>query len=289
MPVSLAMPQFGQSVTEGTVAAWLKSEGDSVDRDESLLTVSTDKIDTDLPCPAAGVLLRVCVQEGQTVTAGTILAWVGEAGEQIPEVEPPPMESASLSKDVGEPAIATERVGRQQRKKRSREGFLSPVVARLAAEHNVNLDAIRGSGRGGRITRKDIEQYIAERKDELPWPAIQGDLQPLTPMRAAIAEHMIRSVSTSAHVTTIHEIDMGAAVQHRSDHQKEMARRRFPRHAVGLPDEGSNGRPPAGSGTQLHLDCGRSYTVLGSASRHCRRSNRRVGRTRDSQHPKHVP
>ena len=219
MPVSLAMPQFGQSVTEGTVAAWLKAEGDSVERDESLLTISTDKIDTELPCPETGVLLRVCVAEGETVAAGTVLAWVGQAGEEVPaESAPPPVEPVPAREPKApEPARGPER--KRGRTEGNRAGFLSPVVARLAAEHNVDLDAIPGSGRGGRITRKDIERHIADRGTGAPVRGVAAEPQPLTPMRAAIAEHMSRSVRTSPHVTTIHEFDLGAAVQHRAAHR----------------------------------------------------------------------
>ena len=219
MPVSLAMPQFGQSVTEGTVAAWLKSEGDPVERDESLLTISTDKIDTDLPCPETGVLLRVCVAEGETVAAGTVLAWVGQAGEEVPNASASPTDASvpAQAPNQAEPVRSPKR--RRERTAGGRTGFLSPVVARLAAEHNVDLDAIRGSGRGGRVTRKDIERHIADRSTGTAVRDPDTGPQPLTPMRAAIAEHMSRSVRTSPHVTTIHEFDMGAAVRHRSDHR----------------------------------------------------------------------
>lgn len=219
MPVSLAMPQFGQSVTEGTVAAWLKTEGDSVERDESLLTISTDKIDTDLPCPETGVLLQVCVAEGETVAAGTVLAWVGQVGEAVPDTSASPTVAPipAQAPDSPEPARVPER--RPVRATGSRAGFLSPVVGRLAAEHNVDLDAIQGSGRGGRITRKDIERHIADRSTGTAVRDPDTAPQPLTPMRAAIAEHMSRSVRTSPHVTTIHEFDMGAVVRHRADHR----------------------------------------------------------------------
>ncbi|MXZ25362.1 MAG: 2-oxo acid dehydrogenase subunit E2 [Caldilineaceae bacterium SB0665_bin_21] len=217
MPISLAMPQFGQSVTEGTVAAWLKAEGDPVERDESLLTISTDKIDTDLPCPESGVLLRVCVAEGKTVAAGTVLAWVGQAGEEVPDDSPPVTGGSVQAPEPSAPKRAPER--RSVRAAGGRTGFLSPVVARLAAEHNVDLDSIQGSGRGGRITRKDIERHIADRSIGTAVRDLDTGPQPLTPMRAAIAEHMSRSVRTSPHVTTIHEFDMGAVVRHRADHR----------------------------------------------------------------------
>lgn len=217
MPISLAMPQFGQSVTKGTVAAWLKAEGDPVERDESLLTISTDKIDTDLPCPESGVLLRVCVAEGETVAAGTVLAWVGQVGEEVPDDSPPVTGGSVQAPEPSAPKRAPER--RPVRAAGGRTGFLSPVVARLAAEHNVDLDSIQGSGRGGRITRKDIERHIADRSTGTVVRDLDTGPQPLTPMRAAIAEHMSRSVRTSPHVTTIHEFDMGAVVRHRADHR----------------------------------------------------------------------
>ena len=209
MAVSLSMPQFGQSVVEGTVSAWLKAEGDVVARDESLLTVSTDKIDTDLPAPADGTLLRICVEPGATVAVGTVLAYIGAPGEPLPRAAAP--ENASSS-------AAPTTAGRPARKRTAAPGFLSPVVARMAHEHGIDLTRIAGTGRKGRITKKDVQAVIAQQ------PAPAPRLQPLTPMRRAIAEHMTRSVRTSPHVTSFFEADMTGVVRHRARQQDRGAR-----------------------------------------------------------------
>ncbi len=225
MAVSLSMPQLGQSVVEGTVSAWLYAEGDTVTRDEALLTISTDKIDTDLPAPVSGTLLRICVEAGQTVPTGTILAYVGEPGEELPAatVRPSKPASTAVVPPAPPPTAAprhatgdTERVG---------PGFLSPVVARMAQEHGVDLARITGTGRNGRITKKDLLAHIQQTAEiRASAPAAQATeeqlFRPLSPMRRAIAEHMTRSARTSPHVTTFFEIDMTSVVLHRES-QKE--------------------------------------------------------------------
>lgn len=210
MAVSLSMPQFGQSVVEGTVSAWLKAEGDVVARDESLLTVSTDKIDTDLPAPADGTLLRICVEPGATVAVGTVLAYIGAPGEPLPR--------AAAPENASSPAAPTA-AGRPARKRTAAPGFLSPVVARMAHEHGIDLTRIAGTGRKGRITKKDVQAVIAQQR--------APRLQPLTPMRRAIAEHMTRSVRTSPHVTSFFEADMTGVVRHRARQQDRGARLTF--------------------------------------------------------------
>ena len=210
MAVSLSMPQFGQSVVEGTVSAWLKAEGDVVARDESLLTVSTDKIDTDLPAPADGTLLRICVEPGATVAVGTVLAYIGAPGEPLPRAAAP----ENASSPAAPPAS-----GRPARKRTAAPGFLSPVVARMAHEHGIDLTRIAGTGRKGRITKKDVQAVIAQQR--------APRLQPLTPMRRAIAEHMTRSVRTSPHVTSFFEADMTGVVRHRARQQDRGARLSF--------------------------------------------------------------
>lgn len=220
MAVPLSMPQFGQSVVEGTVSAWLKAEGDAVVRDEALLTVSTDKIDTDLPAPASGTLLRICVQPGATVAVGTVLAYVGEAGEAVPEISADAA-AAAPAPEPSVPAAPPHRGPEPQKAPRSASDFLSPVVARMAQEHQVDLTRIRGTGRGGRITRKDVMAAVRQ-QEQAPVAPIRPegpDLQPLTPMRRAIATHMTQSVRTSPHVTTIFEVDMAGVVQDRATRQ----------------------------------------------------------------------
>jgi 2-oxoisovalerate dehydrogenase E2 component (dihydrolipoyl transacylase) len=253
MAKEVIMPQLGESVVEGTVTKWLKSEGDPVDEFEALLEVNTDKVDTEIPSPAAGVLLKVYVDEGETVGAGTLLAMVGEQGEKVPKAgekkaarAPAP---AAPEKTVPTPAAPAVEAGR------SRElGFISPVVARIAAEHNLDLSQVQGTGRGGRITKQDALAYVEKRgaaaPAAAPWespasgelfrpteevygeqappaPAsahAPGEVIPHTPVRRSIAEHMLRSVQTSPHVTTVMEADMGRVIAHRAAHRAQFAR-----------------------------------------------------------------
>src|SRR4249920_2886626 len=131
------MPQMGVSVSEGTVTKWLRQVGDPIGRDEPLLEISTDKVDTEVPCPAEGVVAQILVAEGETVDVGTVIAVITPAGAEIVPLAP-------------EPAAVTGN-GRT---------FVSPVVARIAAEHGVDPSAVPGTGTGGRVTKKDILAYI---------------------------------------------------------------------------------------------------------------------------------
>ena len=196
MPTKIIMPQLGESVVEGTISKWLKNEGDSVDEMESLLEVNTDKVDSEIPSPAAGTLLKILVPEGETVNAGTVIAWIGQPGEAIPgggaaPDESAPQEPAEPAPEVSDPGAAksaqaieetvtspiqADLVGKSGNGPdsgtaaspvtagRSREiGFISPIVARLAQEHEVDLFKVTGTGEGGRITKKDVLAYIEER------------------------------------------------------------------------------------------------------------------------------
>jgi 2-oxoglutarate dehydrogenase E2 component (dihydrolipoamide succinyltransferase) len=280
--VDVVMPQMGVSVSEGTITKWLKSVGEEVAADEALLEISTDKVDTEVPSPASGVVTEILVQEGETVEVGARLAVVSPEGGSAPAAELPEPATAAASaesSDVGaegesataahveeaapaaepttpatpepttpatpEPAPAAE----------SRDGgedgraFVSPVVARIASEHGVDVSKIDGSGRGGRVTKKDILAYVEAGAGEeqaataagqatpevppqpaptqpaeppkAPAPAAppapvepqEGEhLEPMTAMRRGIAEHMRRSLDTSAHVTSAIEADMSKVV-----------------------------------------------------------------------------
>lgn len=242
MATPVKMPQLGESIVEGTVARWLKAPGDSVERDEPLLDISTDKIDTEVPSPAAGVLLEIVTPEGETVDVGTILAFIGQEGdEHESDSGPSDRDAASMGKEtLQDPATAVHKVLESVEKPRGRS-FISPVVARIAAEHEVNLEQVPGSGMHGRITKKDILRFIdsgEERKvaaapqkapepQRIPAGAIgdEEEVEPLTSMRRMIAEHMRRSVDTSPHVTTIFEVDMSAVVAHREANRADFARR----------------------------------------------------------------
>ena len=196
--VELRMPQMGVSVAEGTITAWRKRPGDWIERDETVVEISTDKVETEVPSPAAGRLREVLVEEGATVDVGTLLATLdtaarpGEAHADEHEAEP------------GE-----------------RSGVVSPVVRRIAAEHGIDVARLRGSGRRGRVTKKDVLALVNEQGGAGPEsaiPAQEGDGgrqrapagERLSLMRRQIGEHMVRSLKTAAHCTTVVEADMSA-------------------------------------------------------------------------------
>lgn len=229
MPTPIKMPQLGETVVEGTVARWLKQPGDRVERQESLLEISTDKIDTEIPAPAAGTLLQITAQEGQTVRVGTVIGYIGAPGEAVSSEQ-----SAVISEQSPVASRQSPIANRQSPiAKPTGRAFVSPVVARIAAEHSLELDRITGTGLHGRVTKKDMENFLAtgERRSANggktpPIPTPQSpvaDLQPLTAMRRAIAEHMERSVRTSPHVMSLYEADMTAVVLHRESHKAEFA------------------------------------------------------------------
>jgi len=259
MATQVIMPQLGESVVEGTVGKWLIAEGEEVKEYEPLLEVITDKVDTEIPAPASGVLLKILVPEGATVTAGTVLAYIGQPGEALPEA--PGAVSAAHPQPEAEKVAEAEPTGGdgRRRKRPAGRGVITPVVARIAAEHGIDLASadIQGSGRGGRITKKDILAYIEQRQAAAPareapapWeqpgtgelfkpteeitpaptaeaapPTAPTEVVPLTPMRKAIAEHMVRSVRTAPHVTTVMEADMSRVVAYRERRKGEFQRR----------------------------------------------------------------
>jgi pyruvate dehydrogenase E2 component (dihydrolipoamide acetyltransferase) len=285
--VDVVMPQMGVSVSEGTITKWLKSEGEPVEADETLLEISTDKVDTEVPSPASGIVRQIIVQEGETVDVGTKIAVIApegaaeaaepatqeaaaasaaasgaegetpraaaEAAEEPPEApdigEEPEVEAAPAAAPAAEaaaPAVDGQAAGAR---------FVSPVVARIAAEHGVDVAQVPGTGRGGRVTKKDILGFIesgeaaapAEAPVEEPAPAEappptpapaeapaptpapapaaaaeEGEtLEPMSAMRRGIAEHMRRSLDTSAHVTSSIEVDMSKVAAIRQKLKKE--------------------------------------------------------------------
>ncbi|HKD33846.1 MAG TPA: dihydrolipoamide acetyltransferase family protein [Gaiellaceae bacterium] len=297
--IDVVMPQMGVSVSEGTITKWLKQEGEQVAADEPLLEISTDKVDTEVPSPGEGVVQQILVQEGETVDVGTKLAVIAPAGSEAPApapappapvpeqagapepppppAPPPPPEPAAEEPappqpppepaaeepapapppppaTPPEPAPATDGAGEKT--------FVSPVVARIASEHGVDVSQVSGTGRGGRVTKKDImafvesggqaaapppappaetapieapapppppaeppapapppEEPVAAPAAPAPPPQAQPvaasageEIQPMNAMRRGIAEHMRRSLDTSAHVTTVFEIDLSKVV-----------------------------------------------------------------------------
>jgi 2-oxoglutarate dehydrogenase E2 component (dihydrolipoamide succinyltransferase) len=248
MPTQVLMPQLGESVVEGTITRWLKQTGDAVAEFEPLVEINTDKVDSEIPSPCAGVLLEILIQEGANVQAGTLLALIGEAGESSPGGSPPALDSnarqaASLPADTLHSAASP--------RDRKDLGFISPVVARIASEEKIDLVQVNGTGLGGRITKKDLERYLEQRRSSTqpsntaaappktapPPAAPPPDLEaggppqtppretiPHTPVRRAIAEHMVVSKHTSPHVTTIMEADLSRVIAHRQANKPVFAR-----------------------------------------------------------------
>ena len=243
MATEVIMPQLGESVVEGTVTKWLVEEGDQIDEFEALLEVNTDKVDTEVPAPASGVLLKIYVPEGQTVNAGTLLAAIGEPGETPPDGPEP--QAAPVQEEAEPESAAVTQPRKVVSAGRSEDlGFISPVVARISAKHNVDLHKVSGSGRAGRITKKDVLAYVesgdaSAETTAAPWesPASgelfrpteelfksaepvevagkTGEVIPHTAVRKSIAQHMLRSKETSPHVTTVMEADLSRVVNHR--------------------------------------------------------------------------
>ncbi len=191
MAILVPMPQLGESVVEGTVSRWLKKEGERVEKLEPLLEVSTEKVDTEVPAPASGVLLKIIVPEGETVEAGTVIAVIGQPGEQLPPNIPQKVDLHAVgahelvaSEPPQPPAAApapeqTPPAGEQERARRPRR--VSPVVARMAAEYGIDLSKVPGTGKGGRVTKKDLLRYLETMRKEQaaePPPAPVEELPP---------------------------------------------------------------------------------------------------------------
>jgi pyruvate dehydrogenase E2 component (dihydrolipoamide acetyltransferase) len=307
----VVMPQMGVSVSEGTVTKWLKSVGERVERDESLLEISTDKVDTEVPSPGEGVVAQILVQEGETVEVGTVLAVIAPEGAAPAPSEPAAPEPPTLvAAEQAAPEPATQAAADASEAAASETAeptapapptapaaapaaepsgngrtFVSPVVARIASEHGVDPTAVQGTGTGGRVTKKDILAFVESGGDaaqaqpapqEAPAPAEPAPapvaqappppaaapaepapappapapapqpaqapppppaaapapvasaepqagetLEPMSPMRKGIAEHMRRSLDTSAHVTSAIEVDMSRVVEIRKKLKQE--------------------------------------------------------------------
>jgi pyruvate dehydrogenase E2 component (dihydrolipoamide acetyltransferase) len=243
MPSNVIMPQMGESIFEGTVTKWLKKVGEPVKRDEPLFEISTDKVDSEIPAPASGVLSEIRVNEGETVQINTVVAVIAEeatAASPAPaeaeghqasrqQAAPVPMELAEAQPSEAELAAPASRTVRS-----------SPLVKRIAREEAVNLEQLEGTGLGGRITKKDILSHLSGRQStEAPPPVSprarppevaprQGsssEVVPMSPMRKSIAEHMLASRRTSAHVTTVFEVDLTRIAGIKNQHAQEFLQR----------------------------------------------------------------
>jgi len=239
------MPQMGESIFEGTITRWLKKVGDTVQRDEPLFEISTDKVDAEIPSPAAGVLTEVRFPEGSTVQINTVVAILGGSGSgsAAPAASPAPAAAKASEPVPAEEAIATEA---SQDSVRS-----SPLVRRIAKENNVDLNQVKGSGSAGRVTKEDVMAFMAQgtakpapapvaappaaKPASVPppqaaaaaaaAPAPSADLVPLTRMRSIIAQRMVESKRTSPHVHTCFKIDLTRIVRIREKEKSKYEQR----------------------------------------------------------------
>jgi 2-oxoglutarate dehydrogenase E2 component (dihydrolipoamide succinyltransferase) len=214
MPIDVVMPQVGESITEGTIVRWMKRVGDSVERDEPLFEISTDKIDVEIQSPAAGVVTEIRVAEGATVSVNTVVVVIAQAGEALAAMPP----AAAAAAPPSPPTRADAARPTPQDDVRSRS---SPLVRRIAKEHHVDISQLHGTGTNGRVTKQDILDFIesgqhapaAPEAEALEAPAASpgqtSQVVPMTVMRRRIAERMIASQRTSAHVHSVFEVDFG--------------------------------------------------------------------------------
>ena len=289
--MDVVMPQMGESIVEGTLTKWLKKPGERVERDEPLFEISTDKVDTEIPSPAAGTLSEILVEEGKTVGINTVVGRISDGAaadgkasgvgpsaqaasggasaslaEQAPAPEktaeaprpapqPPPASSPENYNAPQPPAPAGAPAQQASAQADDSAGPLSPLVRKMAREYNIDLKQVRGTGAGGRITKQDIENYMAQQAARTvasvtapsysapaqapsqmpPMPAVppaplelpplprgeaaKARVEPMSTMRQRIAEHMVASKRTSAHVTTVHKVDMTKVARMRDRHK----------------------------------------------------------------------
>jgi pyruvate dehydrogenase E2 component (dihydrolipoamide acetyltransferase) len=261
--IDVVMPQMGESIVEGTLTKWLKKAGEQVERDEPLFEISTDKVDTEIPSPAAGTLAEVIVEEGKTVGINTVVARINEsngaaaapaAPAQAKPAEPVPAQPAAPAPQPtpqAQPATAAPAVAEMEEP----AGPLSPIVRKMAREFNIDLKQIRGTGAGSRITKQDVEAYMsaqgaktvsASQQPQAPAPApvqavvapsapaapampraeqAKTRIEPMSTMRQKISEHMVFSRNTSVHVTTVHKVDITKVAKIRERQKAEFQAR----------------------------------------------------------------
>jgi pyruvate dehydrogenase E2 component (dihydrolipoyllysine-residue acetyltransferase) len=236
MPTDIVMPQMGESIFEGTITKWLKKPGDKVQRDEPLFEISTDKVDAEIPAPASGVLQDIKVAEGATVQVNTVVGTISADGDSSASKPAPSAPAKKEAAPARTPAPAAEpkavAPASQAQHDEDDHARSSPLVRKIAREHNINLAQVPGTGLGGRITKQDITSFlegapaaatpaapVSSTKPEAGSPAppaIPGDLVPMSHIRKIIAHRMIESRRTSAHVHCMFEVDLTRIVQLRN-------------------------------------------------------------------------
>ncbi|MSO45257.1 MAG: 2-oxo acid dehydrogenase subunit E2 [Acidobacteria bacterium] len=223
MGTAVVMPQMGESIAEGTIVRWIKKVGDYVDRDEPLFEISTDKVDAEIPSPAAGVLTEIRVREGETVAVDAVVGTIGAEGDAVAPTPPPAIEAPSPA-STPTPAGASHSsiTASAPSPDDMRRQKSSPLVRRIAKEHNLDITSLSGSGIAGRVTKQDILGFLESKGDQRP--SSREQIQPLSVMRRKIAEHMVMSRRTSAHVHTVFHVNFstveGIRKQKKADYER---------------------------------------------------------------------
>jgi 2-oxoglutarate dehydrogenase E2 component (dihydrolipoamide succinyltransferase) len=243
----VVMPKMGESLQEGTIIKWHKKPGDKVERDETILEISTDKVDTEVPSPVAGIVAELLAEEGQTIEVGKVIARISTGGATViatasPAADPAPVVAAPVSAEPAAVKVPVKSEGKR---------FYSPLVKSIAKENNIGfdeLDNIEGSGLENRVSKKDILAYLETRKTQkvsAPAPASPAvtahapaiskpttvafgddvEVIPMDRVRQLIADHMVYSKQTSAHVTSVGEADVTQIVKYRENHKDEFEKR----------------------------------------------------------------
>jgi pyruvate dehydrogenase E2 component (dihydrolipoamide acetyltransferase) len=247
MPTDIVMPQMGESIFEGTITKWLKKPGDKVQRDEPLFEISTDKVDAEIPAPASGVLQDIKVAEGATVQVNTVVGTISADGDSAAAKPAPPAKQesapAKAAAPAGEAKASAPAPSPQAGHEEEDHARSSPLVRKIAREHNINLAQVPGTGLGGRITKQDVSAFLeksqpgapastapaavpAKPETISPAPAsIPGDLVPMNHVRKIIAQRMIESRRTSAHVHCMFQVDLTRIVQLRNKHKSAFEKR----------------------------------------------------------------
>ncbi len=231
MAHKLTAPRMGEGVEELTLVKWLKSEGDQVAEMEPVVEVETDKVATEIPSPASGVLLKIMAPVNQVVRVGEVLAWIGQPGEALETASPAPQPAtASVTEPASEVKPAVQAPSQAAAASTSYSGFISPLVRKIASENKIDLNLVKGTGENGRITKQDLLDYMAGKPaptapmPAAPQPQSVGDrLIPHSSIRRQIAERMVNSIQTSPHVLTVMEADLSRVLAHRAANKELFA------------------------------------------------------------------
>ncbi|MEN8041035.1 MAG: dihydrolipoamide acetyltransferase family protein [Actinomycetota bacterium] len=241
MSVTISMPKLGETVTEGTILAWVKEIGEFVKEDDILVEISTDKVDTEVPSPAEGILTSILVPAGTTVEVGTDICVLGGDAEETSDDRQPTTDEGAATEEAESETPDDQRPTPDDQADRSRRAVISPVVRKLAAEHGIDLAMVPGTGDGGRITRKDVDAFVAatpitdvrqptsepapvaqapvtessivSRTSSVVSPATAGETRDIPHIRSLIAENMVAARQTAAHAWTSVEVDYERVAQ----------------------------------------------------------------------------